>query len=92
MIATKFGFGFDGATSSGLNSRPQHIRATVDDSLRRLATERIDLLYQHRVDPAVPIEDVAGTVKDLIDAGKVAHFGLSEAGSTSSAAPTPSSP
>jgi aryl-alcohol dehydrogenase-like predicted oxidoreductase len=80
VIATKFGFSFDGTSSTGLDSRPDHIRATVEDSLRRLDTERIDLLYQHRVDPAVPIEDVAGTVKELIEAGKVAHFGLSEAG------------
>jgi aryl-alcohol dehydrogenase-like predicted oxidoreductase len=80
VIATKLGFGYDGATSTGLNSQPVHIRATVEDSLRRLNTDRIDLLYQHRVDPDVPIEDVAGTVKELIDAGKVAHFGLSEAG------------
>jgi diketogulonate reductase-like aldo/keto reductase len=80
VIATKFGFSFDGNTSTGLDSRPEHIRATVEDSLQRLRTDRIDLLYQHRVDPDVPIEDVAGTVKDLIDAGKVGHFGLSEAG------------
>ena len=80
VIATKFGFGFDGTRRSGLDSRPAHIKATVEDSLRRLRTDRIDLLYQHRVDPDVPIEEVAGTVKDLIDAGKVAHFGLSEAG------------
>ena len=80
VIATKFGFHFDGNSSTGLDSRPDHIRTTVEDSLRRLDVERIDLLYQHRVDPDVPIEDVAGTVKDLIDAGKVAHFGLSEAG------------
>ena len=79
-IATKFGFAYDGTTSTGLNSRPEHIRATVEDSLRRLGADRIDLLYQHRVDPQVPIEDVAGTVKELIAAGKVAHFGLSEAG------------
>jgi aryl-alcohol dehydrogenase-like predicted oxidoreductase len=79
-IATKFGFGFEGTRNTGLNSRPVHIKATVEDSLRRLGTDRIDLLYQHRVDPDVPIEDVAGTVKDLIDAGKVVHFGLSEAG------------
>ena len=71
VIATKFGFSFDGGRSTGLDSRPEHIRATVEDSLRRLNVERIDLLYQHRVDPDVPIEDVAGTVKDLIDAGKV---------------------
>jgi aryl-alcohol dehydrogenase-like predicted oxidoreductase len=80
VVATKFGFSFDGSRSTGLDSRPEHIRATVEDSLRRLDTDRIDLLYQHRVDPDVPIEDVAGTVKELIDAGKVAHFGLSEAG------------
>jgi len=75
VIATKFGFSFDGSRSTGLDSRPKHIRATVEDSLRRLNVERIDLLYQHRVDPDVPIEDVAGTVKDLIAAGKVGHFG-----------------
>jgi aryl-alcohol dehydrogenase-like predicted oxidoreductase len=80
VIATKFGFSFDGSRSTGLDSRPQHIRATVEDSLRRLNVDSIDLLYQHRVDPAVPIEDVAGAVKDLITAGKVKHFGLSEAG------------
>ncbi len=80
VIATKFGFAFDGSSSTGLNSRPDHIRATVDDSLRRLGVERIDLLYQHRVDPDVPIEDVAGTVKELIADGKVSRFGLSEAG------------
>jgi aryl-alcohol dehydrogenase-like predicted oxidoreductase len=80
VIATKFGFSFDGTRSTGLNSRPEHIRSTVEDSLRRLGTESIDLLYQHRVDPNVPIEDVAGTVKELITAGKVKHFGLSEAG------------
>ena len=80
VIATKFGFGFDGARNTGLNSKPDHIKATVDDSLRRLRTDRIDLLYQHRVDPEVPIEEVAGAVHDLVDAGKVAHFGLSEAG------------
>ena len=80
VIATKFGFSFDGSSSTGLDSRPEHIRATSEDSLRRLDTERIDLLYQHRVDPDVPIEDVAGAVKEIIDAGKVGHFGLSEAG------------
>ncbi len=80
VSATKFGFSFDGSRSTGLDSRPQHIRATVEDSLRRLNVDSIDLLYQHRVDPAVPIEDVAGAVKDLITAGKVKHFGLSEAG------------
>ena len=72
VIATKFGFSFDGSRSTGLNSRPEHIRTSVEDSLRRLNVERIDLLYQHRVDPDVPIEDVAGTVKDLIAAGKSA--------------------
>jgi aryl-alcohol dehydrogenase-like predicted oxidoreductase len=80
VIATKFGFGYDGNRSTGLNSRPDHIRATVEDSLQRLGVDTIDLLYQHRVDPEVPIEDVAGTVQDLIAAGKVKHFGLSEAG------------
>lgn len=80
VIATKFGFPLDSKSPKPLNSRPEHIRATVEDSLKRLQTEKIDLLYQHRVDPDVPIEDVAGTVKELIDAGKVGHFGLSEAG------------
>jgi aryl-alcohol dehydrogenase-like predicted oxidoreductase len=80
VIATKFGFAFDGNRTTGLNSRPNHIKATVEDSLRRLRVDHIDLLYQHRVDPEVPIEDVAGTVKDLIAAGKVGYFGLSEAG------------
>ncbi|WP_020574492.1 aldo/keto reductase [Actinopolymorpha alba] len=80
VIATKFGFSIDGGRSTGLDSRPDHIRTTVEESLRRLDIERIDLLYQHRVDPQVPIEDVAGTVKELIEAGKVGHFGLSEAG------------
>jgi aryl-alcohol dehydrogenase-like predicted oxidoreductase len=80
VIATKFGFAFDeDGRGAGLSSRPEHIRAAVDGSLRRLGIEKIDLLYQHRVDPQVPIEDVAGTVKDLVEAGKVAHFGLSEA-------------
>jgi aryl-alcohol dehydrogenase-like predicted oxidoreductase len=82
VIATKFGFAFDedGNQTGGVNSRPEHIRAAVDGSLRRLRTDTIDLLYQHRVDPDVPIEDVAGTVKELIEAGKVHHFGMSEAG------------
>ena len=80
VIATKFGFQFDGNKSVGLNSRPENIRQTVEDSLKRLNIETIDLLYQHRVDPNVPIEDVAGTVKDLIQEGKVKYFGLSEAG------------
>ncbi|MGE4335920.1 MAG: aldo/keto reductase [Pigmentiphaga sp.] len=79
VIATKFGFK-DGRTKSGLDSRPERIRIMVEESLRRLRTERIDLLYQHRVDPNVPMEDVAGAVKELISEGKVAHFGLSEAG------------
>jgi aryl-alcohol dehydrogenase-like predicted oxidoreductase len=79
-IATKFGFAIEGGRSVGLNSRPEHIREVVDGSLARLRTDHIDLLYQHRVDPEVPIEDVAGTVKELIQAGKVGHFGLSEAG------------
>jgi aryl-alcohol dehydrogenase-like predicted oxidoreductase len=82
VIATKFGFAMDPASEepfSGLDSRPAHIREVVDASLRRLRTDHVDLLYQHRVDPAVPIEDVAGAVRDLIAAGKVRHFGLSEA-------------
>jgi len=81
-IATKFGFRMDPATGkiSGLDSRPAHIREVVEASLKRLRTDVIDLLYQHRVDPNVPIEDVAGAVRDLIAAGKVRHFGLSEAG------------
>jgi aryl-alcohol dehydrogenase-like predicted oxidoreductase len=81
VIATKFGFAFDGqGRQTGLSSRPDHIRMAVDGSLRRLGTDRIDLLYQHRVDPQVPIEEVAGTVGELISAGKARHFGLSEAG------------
>jgi aryl-alcohol dehydrogenase-like predicted oxidoreductase len=80
VIATKFGFRFEGGKQSGLDSRPAHIRDVADASLERLKTDRIDLFYQHRVDPNVPIEDVAGTVKDLIRDGKVKHFGLSEAG------------
>ena len=79
VIATKFGFK-DGNSRTGMDSRPERIRAVADASLRRLRTDRIDLFYQHRVDPDVPIEDVAGTVKELIGAGKVRHFGLSEAG------------
>lgn len=80
VIATKFGFDIDAATgqNKGLNSRPEHIRAVAEASLKRLGVETIDLLYQHRVDPNVPIEDVAGAVKDLIAQGKVRHFGLSE--------------
>ena len=81
VIATKFGFTFgDDGKQQILNSQPKHIRWAVEGSLKRLRTDVIDLLYQHRVDPAVPIEDVAGTVKDLIAEGKVKHFGLSEAG------------
>jgi aryl-alcohol dehydrogenase-like predicted oxidoreductase len=76
QIATKFGFEIDG--TNGLDSRPQHIRRVVEESLRRLRTDRIDLYYQHRVDLTVPIEDVAGTVRDLVEEGKVVHFGLSE--------------
>jgi aryl-alcohol dehydrogenase-like predicted oxidoreductase len=82
ILATKFGFKLDDATGAitGVDSRPDHIREVVHASLRRLRTDHIDLLYQHRVDPAVPIEDVAGAVADLVRAGKVRHFGLSEAG------------
>ena len=84
VIATKFGFDLGGSDkrpgAAGLNSRPEHIKQAVEGSLKRLNTDVIDLYYQHRVDPDVPIEDVAGAVKDLIHAGKVTHFGLSEAG------------
>ena len=82
MIATKFGWKIDPATrkSVGLDSRPEHIKEVADASLKRLRTDRIDLFYQHRVDTAVPMEDVAGAVKELIQQGKVKHFGLSEAG------------
>ena len=80
VIATKFGFKFENGKQAGLDSRPSHIREVADAALKRLNTDRIDLLYQHRVDPNVPIEDVAGTVSDLIREGKVTHFGLSEAG------------
>jgi pyridoxine 4-dehydrogenase len=79
-IATKFGFRFEDGKQAGLDSRPEHVREVADASLKRLRTDRIDLFYQHRVDPEVPIEDVAGAVQDLIQAGKVKHFGLSEAG------------
>ena len=79
VIATKFGF-VNGVPAQGLDSRPDRIRQVADEALQRLRTDRIDLFYQHRVDPNVPIEDVAGTVKELIDAGKVKHFGMSEAG------------
>jgi aryl-alcohol dehydrogenase-like predicted oxidoreductase len=80
VIATKFGFKFESGKQAGLDSGPSHIREVAEASLKRLNTDRIDLLYQHRVDPAVPIEDVAGAVKELIREGKVRHFGLSEAG------------
>jgi aryl-alcohol dehydrogenase-like predicted oxidoreductase len=81
VIATKFGFRIDASgKQAGLDSRPEHIKEVTEASLNRLRTDRIDLLYQHRVDPNVPIEDVAGAVKDLINEGKVKHFGLSEAG------------
>ena len=80
VLATKFGFHIEGGKQSGLDSRPERIREVCDASLMRLGTDTIDLLYQHRVDPNVPIEDVAGAVKDLIAEGKVKHFGLSEPG------------
>lgn len=82
VIATKFGFDIDPHTKQihGLNSRPEHIKRAVEGSLKRLKTDVIDLVYQHRIDPYVPIEEVAGAVKDLIQEGKVKHFGLSEAG------------
>ncbi len=84
LIATKFGFDLSGSDTrpgaAGLNSRPEHIKKAVEGSLKRLKIETIDLLYQHRVDPGVPIEEVAGAVKQLIEQGKVKHFGLSEAG------------
>ena len=83
VIATKFGFDIDlqsGKRGPGTNSRPEHVKAVADASLRRLRTHYIDLFYQHRVDPDVPIEDVAGAIKELIAEGKVKHFGLSEAG------------
>ena len=81
VIATKFGFAFDSdGRQDGLDSRPENIKQVAEDSLKRLKTDTIDLLYQHRVDPAVPIEDVAGSVRDLIQEGTVKHFGLSEAG------------
>ena len=84
LVCTKFGFDInERGETVGLNSRPAHIRKVVDSSLKRLRTDAIDLLYQHRVDPAVPMEDVAGAVKDLIAAGKVKHFGLSEASAES---------
>jgi aryl-alcohol dehydrogenase-like predicted oxidoreductase len=79
-IATKFGFNFQDGVNTGLNSRPEHIKKVAEESLKRLRIDAIDLFYQHRVDPNVPIEDVAGAVKDLIQEGKVKYFGLSEAG------------
>lgn len=82
-IGTKFGFGVEEKQPTALNSRPDHIRRAVEGSLRRLRTDHIDLLYQHRVDPNVPMEEVAGTVKDLMQEGKVLHWGLSEAGARS---------
>ncbi len=82
VVATKFGFNIDNNAMSGLNSKPAHIREAVEGSLKRLRVETIDLLYQHRIDPEVPIEEVAGTVRDLIGEGKVKYFGLSEAGAT----------
>src|SRR5438552_10943486 len=80
VIASKFGFKIENGKQAGLDSRPEHIKEVAEASLKRLKTDRIDLLYQHRVDPNVRIEDVAGAVKDLIHQGKVKHFGLSEAG------------
>jgi aryl-alcohol dehydrogenase-like predicted oxidoreductase len=91
-IATKFGFALTGNKRHGLNSRPDHIKEVVDASLKRLQTDHIDLLYQHRVDSSVPIEDVAGAVKDLIGEGKVLYFGLSEGATRPSDAPMPCSP
>ena len=82
-IGTKFGFGVEEKQPTSLNSRPDHIRRAVEGSLKRLRTDHIDLLYQHRVDPKVPMEDVAGTVKDLMQEGKVLHWGLSEASARS---------
>jgi aryl-alcohol dehydrogenase-like predicted oxidoreductase len=80
IIATKFGFKLENNAITGVDSRPEHIRVVVEESLKRLKTDYIDLFYQHRVDPGVPIEDVAGALKDLIQAGKIRHYGLSEAG------------
>ncbi len=80
IIATKFGFRIENGAMTGLDSRPEHVREAVEGSLRRLATDRIDLLYQHRVDPAVPIEDVVGAMAELVREGKVRFLGLSEAG------------
>src|ERR1700726_3836191 len=83
VIATKFGSNFENGKATGLNSRPERIRQVAEESLKRLKSESIDLFYQHRVDPNVPIEDVAGTVRDLIRGGEVKHFGMSEAGAES---------
>jgi aryl-alcohol dehydrogenase-like predicted oxidoreductase len=83
VIATKFGFNIQDGKTVGVNSKPEQIRKAVEGSLKRLKVDAIDLLYQHRVDPNVPIEDVAGTVKELIKEGKVKYFGLSEAGAQS---------
>ena len=80
LLATKFGFKIEGGKITGLDSRPSHIREAAEGSLRRLGTDRIDLLYQHRVDPQVPIEEVVGTMADLVNEGKVRFLGLSEAG------------
>jgi aryl-alcohol dehydrogenase-like predicted oxidoreductase len=94
-IATKFGWDIDpdtGVHHGGVNSRPEHVKAAVEGSLRRLKTDYIDLLYQHRVDPDVPMEEVAGTVKELIAQGKVRYFGLSEAGAESISRPMQCSP
>ena len=88
VIATKFGFRIEDGKIAGRNSRPEHIREVVEASLRRLGTDHIDLLYQHRVDPEVPIEDVVGTVADLIQQGKVRYIGLSKAGARLFVAPT----
>jgi aryl-alcohol dehydrogenase-like predicted oxidoreductase len=88
-IATKFGFRIEDGKQAGLDSRPEHIREVAEASLKRLRIDTIDLFYQHRVDPEVPIEDVAGAVRDLIHEGKVRHFGLSEAGVQTTAAPMP---
>ena len=82
IIATKFGFKLENNAITGLDSRPEHIREVVEESLKRLKTDYIDLFYQHRVDPGVPIEEVAGALKDLIQSGKIRHYGLSEAGAT----------
>ena len=82
VVATKFGFNFEDGRANGVNSKPDYIRQAVEGSLKRLNVEAIDLLYQHRIDPNVPIEDVAGTVRDLIQEGKVKYFGMSEAGAT----------